>query len=496
MSDKQTRRTETPARRSARIILIISALLLPTLSLVPLGGMYLWDKGWLLWWALGALVAVGIAVLMQRSLLSQATQVAEDVTAAPAGGTLEYRTRLETLAWSDVRSIATNVDIDKLDDADAIIALGQKTVDAVARRLHPEKPDAVWRFTLPQALAISERVSARLGKIVDTRIPFGDRLTVAQLLSVYGWRRYIGVAEQAYDIWRVIRMANPATAVTHEARERLSRALMNWGKEHVSRRIAEAFVEEVGRAAIDLYSGRLPTGGGGSGEIAGSASAGIGSRTPSSVVVVGADQSGRVELAASLQAVFMERAATGSLGDTYKVIVSDAITARDFGRRQLTREVSSADVVVWAVSAATGPSAGDTKAIAELRRYFVASAIPVPPAVVAAATIAPIGSASDRALDFGDLAAGFATPENPFDLPPSTIVAVAATGDARVADIRRLADNVTESIARTAALREAASQRTSVRRGAWASAGQAATAVGGLAGALLKPRTGITERDR
>ena len=45
--------------------------------------------------------------------------------------------------------------------------------------------------------------------------------------------------------------------MTHEARERLSKAMLQWGRAHVLRGLAETFVEEVGRAAIDLYGGRL-----------------------------------------------------------------------------------------------------------------------------------------------------------------------------------------------------------------------------------------------
>ena len=108
------------------------------------------------------------AMLLQRSLLNQAAQVeatsaagADGVAAPQLGSTAErFSKPAERQAWSDVRAIATSVDVAKLDNADAILELGQRTLDAVARRLHPEKHDAVWRFTLPQALAISERVSA------------------------------------------------------------------------------------------------------------------------------------------------------------------------------------------------------------------------------------------------------------------------------------------------------------------------------------------------
>ena len=106
-------------------------------------------------------------------------------------------------------------------------------------------------------MIITETVSNRLRGYIISSIPFGDRLTVSQFLTVYRWRHVADLAERAYDVWRLIRLANPATAVTHEARERLSKAMLQWGRAHVLRGLAETFVEEVGRAAIDLYGGRL-----------------------------------------------------------------------------------------------------------------------------------------------------------------------------------------------------------------------------------------------
>ena len=42
----------TPAQQKTRIILIAAALLLPSLSLLPLGGLFLYQNGWLLYWPL------------------------------------------------------------------------------------------------------------------------------------------------------------------------------------------------------------------------------------------------------------------------------------------------------------------------------------------------------------------------------------------------------------------------------------------------------------
>jgi len=242
----------TRAQSAARLILVSAALALPTLSLIPLGGLYLWQSGYLLIWAVAALATVLTVYLIERTVLKPS-----DVHVRPESQPHATWTPLEERAWQDVQEIARTTDVDKLDSGQSILDLGQATAMAVARRLHSGHDDAVWRFTLPEALAITERVSHQLAHFVVRNVPFGDRITVSQFMQIYRWRHLVDVADRAYDFWRIVRLANPATAMTHEARERLSRAFLSWGREHVSRRLVQEYVEEVGRAAIDLYGGRL-----------------------------------------------------------------------------------------------------------------------------------------------------------------------------------------------------------------------------------------------
>lgn len=252
----------TPAQNKARLLIAIAALILPTVSLVPLGGLYLWEKGYLLHWALGAfLITSSISLwnywLMRPRWEEAPTRTAETVEATEAADPDPRWSPAERRAWSDVLAKAAKVDTDKLQSVDAFVTLAAETIEVVARRLHPGRDDSVWQFTVPEAMTITEQVSRRLSRFMHTHVPFGDRLTLAQVLAAYRWRGAIDVAEKAYDVWRLVRLANPATAMTHEARERLSKAMFTWGREHVTRRIAETYIEEVGRAAIDLYGGRL-----------------------------------------------------------------------------------------------------------------------------------------------------------------------------------------------------------------------------------------------
>ena len=127
----------------------------------------------------------------------------------------------------------------------------------MAKRLHPERRDPLLQFTVPEALAVIERASGNLRGFLVSSFPLGDRITVAQLMWLYRWRGALALAEKGYDLWRVVRLLNPVAAATQELRERFTRQLYEMGREHLARRLARAFVKEVGRAAIDFYGGNL-----------------------------------------------------------------------------------------------------------------------------------------------------------------------------------------------------------------------------------------------
>ncbi len=83
---------------------------------------------------------------------------------------------------------------------------------------------------------------------------------MAQFAQIYRWRSVYDAAGRAWSIWRIARVLNPATAVTYEMRERLSKSMLGWVKETITGRLARAYIHEVGAAAVDLYSGELRRG--------------------------------------------------------------------------------------------------------------------------------------------------------------------------------------------------------------------------------------------
>lgn len=266
MNQKTRKKVNRRGAIYVRLAMLLIALALPVLSLTVLGSIWLWQNGAILIWAAAAFAATILVFGLERWLLASTISQADDLTlaasqgssGAPSADANPLWTEREVEAWSDVNELADSVATEQLTSRDAILELGTKTVDIVARRLHPDAKDPLWKFTVPEALALVERVSGQLRGFFLESIPYGDRLTVAQALTIYRWRSAIAVAERAYDIYRVIRaIINPLTAIGGEMREQTQRQMLDNIRNAAAKRIAQVYVKEVGRAAIDLYSGRM-----------------------------------------------------------------------------------------------------------------------------------------------------------------------------------------------------------------------------------------------
>jgi predicted GTPase len=245
-----------PPYRIPRVLLLVVALLLPTATLIPLGTLWLWEHGYIIYWAVGTCLAVAAVYYLQARLIVPLPTVATP-DAESANRSDEAWTPRQTEAWADVVGLAASVSAERMTSLDQVQGLGLETIEVVAKRLHPERRDPLLQFTVPEALAVIERASANLRTFVVGSFPLGDRITVAQVMWLYRWRSALQLAEKGYDLWRIVRLLNPVSAATQELRERFTRQLYEAGREHLARRLAQAFVREVGRAAIDLYGGNL-----------------------------------------------------------------------------------------------------------------------------------------------------------------------------------------------------------------------------------------------
>src|SRR6476660_2949365 len=127
-----------PARLYLRAAMLIIALLLPLFSLAALGSLWLWQKGYLVHWAAVACLTTLGAYAAERWILRGA--ITRESNAGDASGSADPGwTAREKAAWEDVEGIVHDVIPATLDSRDAILALGTRTVETVARRMHPRE---------------------------------------------------------------------------------------------------------------------------------------------------------------------------------------------------------------------------------------------------------------------------------------------------------------------------------------------------------------------
>ncbi|MCB1510164.1 MAG: 50S ribosome-binding GTPase [Hyphomicrobiaceae bacterium] len=386
----------TPRPRRAAVgylrgIMVVLALVLPTLSLAVLGTVWLWQNNLLLVWSISASIAAVAIFALESWLVGRGARrltsepdAAETAEARSNDGAPAHYSPSEREAWAAVEKLAQAIDPATLNSREAIMALGTTTVESVAARMHPGDGDPLWKFTVPEALTLVGRVSSELNRFVVASVPLGDRLTVGQLLAIYRWRGMVGVAEKAYDLWRLLRFANPAAAISGELRERLSRTLVDGMRTELSRRLAQAYVREVGRAAIDLYSGRLRP------DIADAAmvdatAPGAAPSGPLRFAVVGQSGVGKSslinalagEVAAPVNVVPSDGAATvhriareGTPG--LDLIDTPSLNTEPERQAELRAELERADAIVWVLSAGRPDRSADAAFLASLRAAWAA----------------------------------------------------------------------------------------------------------------------------
>lgn len=369
------------------------AVTLPLLLVVPFGWLWLWQHGYALHW-MGAALVISSAVFGLRLWLLHRLRKDLDVRDTALADAAPISQPREAAARATVERLAREADPARIVSREALISLGIETVEAVARDMHPQIEEPIWAFTVPEALTLVERVARRLRPLVVESVPLGDRLTVGQLMRLYRWRGLVDVATQAYDIWRIIRLANPLAAATQELRERLSKSMYEGLRQELAKRLAAAYVREVGSAAIDLYSGRLAVAADETGPgLAGERST-VDSEAPLRFLIAGQTGSGKSSLINALAEEVA--AATDALPQTdafavYQVqragmppvaLIDGPGLRRGEDGEAIADKVGECDLLIWVAAADRPDRAIDRAALAAVRRRFVSAADRSAPPIV------------------------------------------------------------------------------------------------------------------
>ena len=383
-------------------------LVVPVIVLLGAGLAWLWDRGWLLWWLLAATT---ITVLVWGSLRvrhrpnrrssgqERPTLTGADPTWAPH----------EQAAWETVRAFSDEADGATLEDHRQMLAAAKRTIEAVARHYHPEHLEPALEFTLPELLLLTERVSARLRLVLLEQVPLSHRLKARSLIRAWGLRPMLAASfergRKLYSFVRVARAASPLHALVAEVRDHLVGDLFDRVQTNVRRRVVRLWIEEVGRAAIELYSGRLNVD---ALELAAAAARegleGAATVTPPGslrLLIAGRPNAGKSTLV---------RAMLGELGGStvdvtpltagfegYELrqdglplaYVIDSPGAEDeASTSEFVKRAFACDLIIWVIAAHSADSARDRAALDALRERFAANPQRrMPPLIVVASHV-------------------------------------------------------------------------------------------------------------
>jgi hypothetical protein len=260
------------------------------------------------------------------------------------------------------------------------------------------------RITLPEALLVTEQVAHRLRRWViqlpgSSRIRISDALWLQRLVDRYG-----SAAQMAYDVgetlYRVARAAaNPVQAVAQEGQRLAFGATGGFLGNNLRRAATDKLIHETGRAAIDLYSGRLRLSSIELAELARADAAAAAPEAPPRLLLVGQANSGKTSLLNALAGA--ARAHVGALpseGPVREHLVTvegkPALNIADMpplsDTKRFLREAERADMILWVVSATQPGRQADVAALEALRGWAGEQRSRRPPPLLAAMTHADL----------------------------------------------------------------------------------------------------------
>ena len=235
--------------------LLFMAVVLPWLSLFALGLVWLWQGGHVWIWALAAaalgVVAWPLSTLVSRRANEEARRALGDL-AAPS----RSWNSVERGAWADVLQIADAAPPFSFTSMEPLVSSARDIVEVIARRFNSGTSSAWARFSLPEFLLLTERLSRDVRREALRHIPAVRAVRLSHLLWVHRQNARYGAAAQTgwrlgFGLWRVIRAAlNPLQAAGQETSglffEKTTRVLSYRLRAYATRLL----VLEIGRASI------------------------------------------------------------------------------------------------------------------------------------------------------------------------------------------------------------------------------------------------------
>jgi uncharacterized protein len=386
-------------------MLLSAAVALPWLSLLALGAVWLWQGGHVWVWAIAAGVLGLLTWPLSRLVRHRANEEARLALGDLAEPSRSWHV-VEREAWTDVLAMADATAPFAFTEIEPLVASARDIVEVVARRFHPQAHTAWAQFSLPEFLLLAERLCRDVRSEALRHIPGVRAIRLSHLLWARRQNERYGAMARTgwrmgFGLWRVVRSAlNPLQAVGQETSsifvEKTAKVLSYRLRAYATRLL----VLETGRAAIELYAGRLVL----SDEEVRAArerdmADTVAPPAPVRIVLIGQVNAGKSSL---LNALAQEiRCAVGPLPATSRaaeyllepeghptvtLVDMPGLDERAESASEVRAQAERADLIVW-VASATQPARGpDRKQLDEIRTWAGAQLARRPPPVLLALT--------------------------------------------------------------------------------------------------------------
>lgn len=228
----------------------LTALLwiLPLMIPYAVGLWWLWKQDQMLVW-LAAVLGVSLVLALIGRLTARVGHSVEVLPPDEYAADAEKRSRQ---ALNGLVASAAAADVSSAKDTERLV---RRVLTAVAEAWNPGASSAELRFTLPEALALTEHIAARLRVAIREDLPALQHVQIAHALHL---QRGIKPARGLWNAYRAGRfLFNPVGSVVAELRRGVLMSLTPLAVESVKTKAAALLARETGEAAILLYSGRL-----------------------------------------------------------------------------------------------------------------------------------------------------------------------------------------------------------------------------------------------
>lgn len=378
-----------------RALFALSLYVLPLIVLVIFGFVWLTQNGWALHFFGATLVTVAVArflpplvARLTRPRILPAAQIDEEGHTAPPVKPLvdsnpEWTAR-ELAAFKDLAAVIAERTTPAMDWGE-LQGFAFEIAQRAASTLSNGRKQAL-DFSVPEALLMVDRVITRLRRDLRQQVPFSDTISLRTLWWIWSNRQQLTAAGgYLHTAWRVQRaLINPPAAALQEAQNLLMNRAMGDLRDTGETTVQRVILEEVARAAIDLYSGHLRYSDAELLEVdlssrAMDVAAAMDEDLPLRLVVAGQISAGKTSLVNAL--IGEERGETDMAPTTPGLVTLDTdiagigftladtagIDGSQAAEEQILREMWDADMVLWVIRANRPARAPD---IALLRKFY------------------------------------------------------------------------------------------------------------------------------